>query len=192
MKTVLWLVVLGLILVSCVQIVEEEAPKEVVYKPAIIKTNRTISNVTINRTVEHPVNVSASNVTAINVTNSTNLTNATNQFGTDAVWLSIGAQHKLIPELEELVKASACYQVTFENASEYVGQYGLEIKKEIRFDYLGGLAFKGWILNKVVKSYNVLASQNFEVLVDDKEVICIDDPVPMAIDWKNVLSKVRT
>lgn len=183
---------MGLVLASCIQIVEEETPKEIIYKPAIIKTDKTSSNVTINKTVEHPVNVSVSNVTAINVTNSTNLTNTTNQFGTDAVWLSIGAQHKLIPELEALVKASACYQVNFENASEYIGQYGLDIKKEVRFDYLGGLAFKGWILNKVVKSYNVLASQSFEVLVDDKEVICIDDPVPMAIDWKNVLSKIRT
>ncbi len=191
MKIALWLVVLSLFLVSCVEIVEEELPMEVVYKPAIIKTNKTISNVTI-RTVEHPVNVSVSSVTAINVTNSANVTNTTNQFGTDAVWLSIGAQHKLIPELEELVKASACYQVTFENASDYVSQYGLEIKKELRFDYLGGLAFKGWILNKVVKRYDVLASQSFEVLVDDKEVICIDDPVPMVIDWKKVLSRVRT
>jgi len=186
MKSVFWAVVLGLVLIACIQIVEEETPKEIVYKPAIIKTDKTIANATINKPVEHPVNVSLSNLT-----NSTNLTNTTNQFGTDAVWLSIGAQHKLIPELEELVKASACYQVTFENASEYLGPYGLEINKEVRFDYLGGLAFKGWILNKLVKRFDILASENFEVLVDDKEVICIDDPVPLQIDWKKVLLKIQ-
>lgn len=183
----MWLVVLGLILASCVQIKEEEPPKEVIYKPEIFKADKTVENVTIIKTVELPVNVSFSNVT-----NVTNVTNTTNQFGTDAEWLSIGAQHKLVPELEELVKASECYQVTFENASEYLAQNGLEIKKELRFDYLGGRAFKGWILNKVVRRYDVLESQNFEVLIDDKDVICIDDPVPMMIDWKKVLSKLRT
>jgi hypothetical protein len=187
MKIVLWLVAVGLVLASCVQIVEEEAPKEVVYKPEVVNATRPVENFTVNKSVELPVNVSLSNVT-----NVTNATNTTNQFGTDAVWLSIGAQHKLIPELEELVKASECYQVTFENATEYTSQYGLEIKKELRFDYLGGLAFKGWILNKVVKKYDVLASDNFEVLVDDKEVICIDEPVPLQIDWKKVLSRIRT
>ena len=185
MKSVFWAVVLALILIACVQIVEEGAPEEVVYKPDVIKANKTVENIT--KSVELPVNVSFSNVT-----NTTNLTNTTNQFGTDAVWLSIGTQHKMVPELEELVKASACYQVTFENATEYTSQYGLEIKKDLRFNYLGGLAFKGWILNKVMKRYDVLASQNFEVLVDNKEVICIDDPVPLQIDWKKVLSRIRT
>lgn len=176
-----------MILVSCVQIVEEKAPEETVYKPEVVKAEKPSVNVTVNKSVELPVNVSFSNVTI-----AANATNATNQFGTDAVWLSVGAQHKLVPELEELVKASECYQVTFENATEYTAQYGLEIKKELRFNYLGGLAFKGWILNKVVKKYDVLASENFEVLVDDKEVICLDEPVPLQIDWKKVVSGIRT
>ncbi len=190
MKTVFWLVVLGLILVSCVQIVEEESPKEVIYKPDVIKTNKTADNVTVNQSVELPVDISSNLTNATNVTNA-NLTNKTNQFGTDAEWLSIGAQHKMIPELEELVKASPCYQVTFENASQYVGQNGLEVKKELRFDYLGGRAFKGWILNKLVKRFDVFASENVEVLIDDKEVICLDDPVPIPVDWQKVLSKIH-
>ncbi len=183
MKTVFWVAVLCLVLVSCIQIVEEEASKEVVYTPEVVKANKTSENVTVNVTIEHPTNISVSNMT--------NATNTTNQFGTDAEWLSIGAQHKLVPEMEELVKASECYQVTFENASQYVGQNGLEIVKEIRFDYLGGKAFKGWILNKLVKRFDVFASENFEVLVDDREVICLDDPVPIPIDWQKVLSKLH-
>ena len=188
MKAV-WIVVLFLVLVSCVKIVEEP-PEEVVYKPEIVKANKAVVNLTVNKSVDFPVLSNKTNIT--NSTNMTNSTNSTNQFGTDAVWLSIGAQHKMIPELEELVKASNCYQVTFENASDYLSQYNLEIKKEIRFDYLGGMAFKGWILNKVVRRYDVLASQNFEVLVDNNQVICLDDPVPMPIDWNKVLLKVRT
>jgi len=91
----------------------------------------------------------------------------------------------MIPELENLVLNSPCYDFTWAGVEEALADLPLELEKEMKFVYANGLAFNGWILSKLVLRKEQIATETVKVLVDDKEVTCVDEG-DFEIDWAEV------
>jgi hypothetical protein len=159
-----------LLLASC--IVVEEPVNETVYKPTVINATKPVNvtpeipvNVSFGRTNWSKPNIAPENVSPVYVI-------------TD---LTIAQQHKMIPLLESAVRNSSCYSVGyagFENQSDIP----LKLEKQLRFEYLGGSSWKGWILNLVTLNKDKVASETAEVLVDNLSVTCLDTE-NFSFDW---------
>jgi hypothetical protein len=101
---------------------------------------------------------------------------------------TIGEVHMLTPQLEDAVKASPCYQYTWEGISQYNSTYKLNVKKSIRFSYMGARLFKGWILSTMtLNGKQVVDTKSVQVLVNEMQVTCVDEG-NFSFDW-NKLSK---
>lgn len=99
---------------------------------------------------------------------------------------TVGEVHSLTPQLEDVVEASPCYQYTWEGISQYNSTYKLEVKKSIRFSYVGARLFKGWILSTMtLNGKEVIGTKNVQVLVNDMQVTCVDEG-NFSFDWSRL------
>jgi len=99
---------------------------------------------------------------------------------------TVGEVHSLTPQLEDVVEASPCYQYTWEGISQYNSTYKLDIKKSIRFSYVGARLFKGWILSTMtLNGKEVIGTKNVQVLVNDMQVTCVDEG-NFSFDWSKL------
>jgi hypothetical protein len=194
MRVFLGMVVL-LLLAACIQFAPEEK-NETKYTSDIVQVNKTVANVT-----ELPKNVTKKPKIIIEI--SENLTNETNASITESnssnaitgnvienvsVDLTVGAAHKMTPQLEEVVKNAPCYNLTWNGIDAQQMRRPLEIKKEIRFEYVGGRLFKGWILSVMTLNSDMIDSETVQVIVEDMQVTCLDTD-NFTIDWDNKLKK---
>jgi hypothetical protein len=172
-------VIFMLLLAACVQVAEEinETQNATVYTitPVTVKTNKTVQNATPTLaptpqpTIMPEANVSE-NVTVVE----------------EIVELTIAQQAKMIPLLENAVKNSYCYDLTWDGIESQNTRWPLEIRKEMRFEYLGGKLFKGWIVFSLYLSNDRLASETASVLVNDLVVDCLDAK-NFTINWQKAL-----
>lgn len=178
-------VVLIVACVACVQIVEEQA-NETVYKADVIQANKTVSNVT--KKVSKPVNISITLNSSANDSNSSN--SITGSAVDEEVFddLSIGAADKLTPELEAAVRNASCYNLTWNGLAEQQQKRPIEVRKAMRFNYMGGRLFKGWIVPSLHINNDLIDSQTVEVLVEFMQVTCLDNE-NFTIDWAEKLKK---
>jgi 3-oxoacyl-ACP reductase-like protein len=171
--------------VACVQIVDEQA-NETVYKADVVQANKT--NVALAKKVSKPVNVSV----ALNATeDGSNVSNAiTGSAVDDEVFedLTIGAAHKMTPELEAAVRNASCYNLTWNGLAEQQLKRPIEVRKAMRFNYMGGRLFKGWIVPSMYINNDMIDSQTVEVLVEFMQVTCLDNE-NFTIDWAEKLKK---
>jgi len=176
-------IVLLLLLAACMQVVEQanDTQNETVYTiaPVTVKTNKTVENVTKDISTPIParmveVNISITEIPVENVTD------------VEIVELTIGQQGKMIPLLENAVKNSYCYDLTWEGIEVQNTRWPLETRKEMRFEYLGGKLFKGWIVYLLYLSNDRLASETVSVLVNDLVVDCLD-ATNFTVDWQKIL-----
>lgn len=99
---------------------------------------------------------------------------------------TVGEVHSLTPQLEDVVEASPCYQYTWEGISQYNSTYKLEVKKSVRFSYVGARLFKGWILSTMtLNGKEVIGTKNVQVLVNDMQVTCVDEG-NFSFDWSRL------
>jgi len=99
---------------------------------------------------------------------------------------TVGEVHSLTPQLEDVVEASPCYQYTWEGISRYNSTYKLDVKKSIRFSYVGARLFKGWILSTMtLNGKEVIGTKNVQVLVNDMQVTCVDEG-NFSFDWSKL------
>ncbi len=194
MKVFLGVAVL-LLLAACIQFVPEQK-NETAYTSEVVQVNKTIANVT-----EIPKNITKKPKIIIEV--SENLTNEKNDSITESnssnaitggavenvsVDLTIGAAHKMIPQLEEAVKNAPCYNLTWNGIEEQLQRRPMDFRKEMRFEYVGGRLFKGWILSVISINRAMIDSQTVQVIVEDMQVTCLDTD-NFTIDWDNKLKK---
>jgi hypothetical protein len=171
--------------VACVQVVQEQT-NETIYKADVVQANKTVSNVT--KKVSKPVNVSYT------VNSSANFTDVSNEITGSAVDeepfedLSIGAADKMKPELEAVVKSASCYNLTWNGLEEQQKLRPIEVRKAMRFNYMGGRLFKGWIVPSMYINNDMIDSQTVEVLVEFMQVTCLDNE-NFTIDWVEKLKK---
>ena len=178
-----YVIALLLLLVSCIEVVEETANKtanETVYTPVVVKANKTVQNVIQN--VSLPIqNLTVANVSVENV--SEPLENET-----VIVDLTIAKQAKMIPLLENAVKNSSCYNLTWDGIGDQKTHWPMEVRKDLRFDYLGGQLFKGWIVFSLYFAKNRLTSETISVMVDNLAVDC-PDTKNFTVDWQRLLAR---
>jgi len=174
-------IVLLLLLAACMPVVEQvnETENETVYTiaPVTVKTNKTVENVT--KAVSTPI---PARMVEVNIS----VTEPPVENVTDVVELTIGQQGKMIPLLENAVKNSYCYDLTWEGIEAQHTRWPLEIRKEMSFEYLGGKLFKGWIVYLLYLSKDRLASETVSVLVNDLVVDCLDAK-NFTVDWQKIL-----
>src|SRR5574341_1638165 len=176
-------VVAVLLLVSCVQYVEPEV-NETVYSPEVVQAATPMPQ---NMTQEPEINATVLNETIQNVTENTS--NAiTGSVVEEFEDLSIGAAHKLTPELEAAVRNASCYNLTWIGLAEQQQKRPIEVRKIIRFNYMGGRLFKGWIASTISINNEMIDSQTVEVLVEFMQVTCIDNE-NFTIDWDEKLKR---
>ncbi len=101
--------------------------------------------------------------------------------------LSIGKQNKMIPELQSAVGNSSCYNITWDGFDVESARWPLEVRKEMRFDYLGGSSWKGWIASKLFISSKMLTANTVSVKIEDLSVSC-ENSTNFAIDWNRTLA----
>ena len=94
----------------------------------------------------------------------------------------------MFPQLEELVKQAQCYNLTWNGIDEQQMRRPIEIKKQIRFEYVGGRLFKGWILFIMNLNSVMIDSETAQVVVEDMQVTCLDTD-NFNIDWDTKLKK---
>jgi len=170
-------VVFLLILTACAQVVEpeEEAPTEVY----VVQTNMTpnVSKVTVK-----PVTAEA-NISQVNGAE----TDMFKKYDISEIpmvqELSIGKQHKMLPKLLSLTGNSSCYNMTWEGFDEQVQRWPLEIRKEMRFEYIEVEKFKGWIVSKLFKGRKMVDSQFTVVNIENEIVSCLNAK-NFTIDWE--------
>lgn len=112
--------------------------------------------------------------------------NATEENFTDIIDLTVAQQHKMIPLLESAVRNSSCYNFNWLGIESQNTRWPIEVKKEVRFEYLGAKFFKGWILYSLWLSRDRLATESVVVTVDDLVVLC-PDAKDFTIDWDRAL-----
>lgn len=168
-------VVLLLFLASCV-VVE---PEVTVYTPEVVQSVQPVdeSPSFVNDSIESdyiPVlmDFTEGNYTAPEV----------------VVDLSLSEQHKLIPLLEFAVKNSSCYNVSWIGMENY-SEAQITERQELRFEYLGGQKFKGWVFSELILLKEQVASGTNAVMVENLVVECIDEPV-FNVDWRRVDAKL--
>jgi hypothetical protein len=99
---------------------------------------------------------------------------------------TVGEVHSLTPQLEDVVEASPCYQYTWDGISQYNSTYKLEVKKSVRFSYVGARLFKGWILSTMtLNGKQVVDTKTMQVLVNDMQVTCVDEG-NFQFDWSKL------
>jgi hypothetical protein len=99
---------------------------------------------------------------------------------------TVGEVHSLTPQLEDIVEASPCYQYTWDGINQYNSTYKLDVKKSIRFSYVGARLFKGWILSTMtLNGKEVIGTKNVQVLVNDMQVTCVDEG-NFSFDWSKL------
>ncbi len=189
--TMKWLWIVALLLVSCTV-----APDEIVYKAEIVSTTNSIAKEPVKltqpkmvpaETPEFSVNIpniyepdieglAVAEIPEVAPVETVNLTGE---------GLSLARQHKMIPFLEEAVKSSPCYSLTWEGIESQPTTWPLEVRKEMRFEYLGEDLFKGWIGYSLWLSKERLASETVAVMVDNLVVEC-PEVANFFIDWDYV------
>ncbi len=194
---VFWGVAVLLLLAACIQFVPEEK-NETTYTSEIVQTNNTVTNVT-----EIPKNMTKKAKIVIdtseNVTNQSEISIVENQTNESnsitgsivenvSVDLTIGAAHKMFPQLEEAVKNAPCYNLTWSGIEEQLQRRPIDIRKEIRFEYVGGRLFKGWILSVMSINSAMIDTQTVQVIVEEMQVTCLDTD-NFTIDWDSKLKK---
>lgn len=181
----LWGVVVLLLLAACIQFVPEET-NETTYSSEVI-------NVTAANFTEVPKNITKTPKVSLtaDILNETNSSNSiTGSAVEEEVFedLTIGAAHKMIPALEEAVRNASCYNLTWNGFAEQQQKRPLEVKKVMRFNYMGGRLFKGWIASTVSINNDMIDSQTVEVLVEFMQVTCLDTE-NFTIYWAEKLKK---
>jgi hypothetical protein len=194
---VFWGVVVLLLVTACIQFVPEDK-NETTYVSKIVQTNNTIANATViskNMTKKSKISIDVSE----NLTNQTEISIVENQTNDSnlitgsmienvSVDLTIGAAHKMFPQIEEAVKKTQCYNLTWNGFEEQQMLRPIEIKKEMRFEYVGGRLFKGWILLIMNLNGAMIDSQTVQVIVEEMQVTCLDTD-NFSINWDEKLKK---
>jgi len=170
-------VVIFLLLAACAQVVEpeQETPAEVY----VVQTNKTpnVTKVTVK-----PATAEA-NITQANGAE----TDMFKKYDISEIpmvqELSIGKQHKLLPKLNSLTGNSSCYNMTWVGFDEQSGRWPLEIRKEMRFEYIEVEKFKGWIVSKLFKGRKMVDSQFTVVNIENEIVSCLNAK-NFTIDWE--------
>ena len=182
----LWIVAL-LLLVSCT--VVDEPVNETVYKSQVVNTvKHNASEQVVKVSAETPAlsanipNIYEPDIIGLPV-DETPVPKPVNL--TVSEDLSLAQQHKMIPLLEDAVKASQCYKLTWEDIENQHTRWPLEVRKEMRFEYFGEKLFKGWIVYSLWISKDRLASETVAVMVDNLIVDC-PDTNNFSIDWERV------
>ncbi len=178
-----WVVAVLLLLAACVEFVEPEV-NETVYSPEVVQT---IKSVPENTTKELNLTEDVLNETQ-NITE--NSSNSITGSVTEEVFedLTIGAAHKMIPELEAAVRNASCYNLTWIGLEEQQQKRPIELKKVMRFNYMGGRLFKGWIASTISINNDMIDSQTVEVLVEFMQVTCLDTE-NFTINWAEKLKQ---
>lgn len=193
-----WLWVVLVVMAACAMPAEEPGQTEEVisyevYEGAEPADNTSMAEVTGNETavpVEQAVNDSLSNASLevpapVNASgNATNSSNSTVEVVVEQ--LSIAKQHKMLPEIEALVEASPCVEFTWTGIEDQ--SIPVEVEQQLRFTYLTGLVFKGWVLSLLKLQGEVMASETVEVLVSYGEVFCVDEG-NFTVDWEAIRRK---
>ncbi len=185
MKSVIIIAICFLFLMACVQI--EQPVNETTYKPEFVMTNKTTEKVSMNVTKEQNVSVHVKNETNISVIppNESVQTNITMEED-----LTIAEQYKMIPVLESAVQNSSCYARTWDGIEEQEKRWPLQVKREMRFEYLGGKQFKGWVFSTLSLSRIKLDSETTPVIVDNLVVSC-SNATNFSIDWDMALLRTQ-
>jgi hypothetical protein len=193
---VFWGVIVLLLLAACIQFVPEEK-NETTYTSEIVQTNNTVTNVTeipknITKKPKIVIKVSenVTDQTKVSIENNINASNSITGGVVEnvSVDLTVGAAHKMFPQLEEAVKNAPCYNLTWNGIEEQLQRRPIDIRKEIRFEYVGGRLFKGWILSVMSINSAMIDSQTVQVIVEEMQVTCLDTD-NFTIDWDSKLKK---
>ncbi|MEM3154562.1 MAG: hypothetical protein QW165_03305 [Candidatus Woesearchaeota archaeon] len=179
MKWVVAFIVLVVASVACVQIVDY-AQNETVYKPEVVQS--------IKADLQKKTEILPT-PTEEAIQNETNFSNSITGSVVEEVFedLTIAQAHKMIPELEAAVRNASCYNLTWNGLSEQ--KLPLEVKKEMRFNYMGGRLFKGWIVSRLSLKNDLVDAQTVEVLVEWMQVTCLDTE-NFTIDWDAKLKRL--
>ena len=192
------IVICILFLTACAQ---TEKPSEITYKSEVVDTklNET-GNVTVNQSIEEPSEILLQNDSAGNNTNTSDVTGAVvgdtypatpeEMNVTPEEELSIADQYRLMPALKSAVMNSSCYDIMWDGFDEHKKNWPVEIVKELRFEYLSGQRFKGWILSRLMISRLQLDSQSTVVMVENLSVSC-PDKHDFSVDWEFELARLR-
>lgn len=190
---VFWGVAVLLLLAACIQFVPEEK-NETKYTSEIIQTSKPVSNTTeipnnITKKPEIEIEISE-NITNESLIIESNSSNAITGGVVEniSVDLTIGAAHKMIPQLEEAIKNAPCYNLTWNGFDDQQMRRPIEIKKEMRFEYVGGRLFKSWILFIMNLNSAMIDSQTVRVIVEEMQVTCLDTD-NFTINWDEKLKK---
>ncbi len=194
---VFWGVVVLLLVTACIQFVPEDK-NETTYTSEVVQTNNTVAYATVvpkNMTKKPKISIEVSenltNQTEISIVeNQTNDANSItgNIIENISVDLTIGAAHKMFPQLEEAVKNAPCYNLTWTGFDEQLTRRPIEVKKDIRFEYVGGRLFKGWILSVMNLNSAMIDSQTVQVIVEEMQVTCLDTD-NFTINWDEKLKR---
>lgn len=171
--------VLCLLLISCTP---TDAPGEFVYQTEAVNVSEPEVNVSVPQV--------QSNIDSLEpeiITNESVPSEASLITGSVIEDLSVGKQDKMLPALHSVVGNSSCYSITWEGFGEQAARWPLEVRKETRFEYLGGNSWKGWITSKLFISSKMLESDIIPIMIDDLSVSCVN-ATNFAIDWNRTLA----
>lgn len=174
-----FIVILCLLLISCTP---TEAPKEFVYQTEAVNVSEPEVNSSVPE-VQSNIDILEPEI----ITNESVPSEASLITGSVIEDLSIGKQDKMLPALHSVVGNSSCYNITWDGFDEQAARWPLEIRKETRFDYLGGNSWKGWITSKLFISSEMLSANTISVKIEDLSVSC-DNSTSFAIDWNRTLA----
>lgn len=104
--------------------------------------------------------------------------------------LTAARQEEYFPAVEKAVLESPCYQLSWVDFEKYANSSPLVVEKSVRYEYRERLQWKGWILYKLFRSRNLLASEMVAVIIDDGNVSC-PRAGPFTIDWQDSLKRLR-
>jgi len=98
--------------------------------------------------------------------------------------LSIAKQHKRLPLLENVTENSACAEYSFTGFEEN-SDLPVDVKRQLRFEYVSGLTFRGWILFELLLDGEQVAAETAKVLVENETVECLDEG-NFSVDWDKI------
>jgi len=172
-----------LVLTACIQV--QQPVDETVDAPEVIVTNETVVNESLNAP-ESNIQILEPDIITNDTTDTIEANISSAITGLVIEDLSLAKQHKMIPVLESAVSNSSCYSLTWEGIDEQVTRWPLEVTKDMRFEYLGGESWKGWITSKLSLSRKLMDAETISVMIDNLSVSCPDTP-NFSIDWEIAL-----
>ena len=166
-----------LVLSACVQVADER--NETVYTPIVMNATKADINITqnVSEAVYVAENVSLNETPDVEFPSEGNFTD-----------LTVGQQHKIIPELERLAQTTECYNLTWAGFDEVSKEHAFEVKKTPSFVYLGGRMFKGYVRSALYEDNVLLDSRTVDLVIEYDVVTCLDFE-NFTIDWDRTFSQ---